>query len=198
MISRCSWSFLGSSNFYSAKMPRRCWDTYRLCYLAEKEETYKVVQFSMISCCCFPSSFRPFRIKSLDLSASKDYRCNKARFTKPRVYSKCQTWEDMRVSQLKCRWKVAFFADLECQDFDFFMDDWNPLSQWSLFEFSEATWFARIGHHNCVVQILVVAQSISWPPPRQCANLGKMWQDMVPQKGIYERQLASIFVDVHP
>ena len=25
-----------------------------------------------------------------------DYRCNKARFTKPRVYSKCQTWEDMR------------------------------------------------------------------------------------------------------
>ncbi|CAJ1445930.1 unnamed protein product [Effrenium voratum] len=25
-----------------------------------------------------------------------DYKCNQARYTKPRVYSKCQTWEDMR------------------------------------------------------------------------------------------------------
>lgn len=25
-----------------------------------------------------------------------DYRCNKARFTKPRVYSKCQSWEDIK------------------------------------------------------------------------------------------------------
>ena len=48
------------------------------------------------------AAFHRFTGDSETTPSAEDYRCNKARFTKPRVYSKCQSWEDIKAGLGPC------------------------------------------------------------------------------------------------
>ena len=137
----------------------------------------------MILRCCFPSSFRPCTLRIIAATRPGSQSLEFTASVKPG-----KIWEYLSSSKVK-RWHFRRFW---VRGFLFF-HGW--------LESFEATWFVRIGRHNCVVQILVVAQSISWQPLRHCPNLGKMWKfetnslELAPQRGILERWMASIFVD---